>query len=147
MARPTANTARQPVDTILHGDCIAVIGLMETGSIDKILTDPRYITRYRSRDGRSVRNDDNDRWLAPAFRGAHRVLRPGGSWRAPGLDRRSMGKALCYRGVRVDDPSHCAFSYMQRLFKRADVWRALELIPPFDYSVRLRPTTYIASFG
>jgi len=39
------------------------------------LTDPPYITRYKSRDGRSVANDDNDRWLKPAFAQMHRVLK------------------------------------------------------------------------
>jgi hypothetical protein len=44
---------------------------IESESIDFILTDPRYITHYRSRDGRTVTNDDNGRWLRPAFgRGA-----------------------------------------------------------------------------
>jgi site-specific DNA-methyltransferase (adenine-specific) len=41
-----------------------------------VLTDPPYLARYRSRDGRSVPNDDNDAWLAPAFAELHRVLAP-----------------------------------------------------------------------
>jgi hypothetical protein len=36
-------------------------------SVDFVLTDPPYIVRYRRRDGRTVKNDDNDQWLAPAF--------------------------------------------------------------------------------
>ncbi len=36
-------------------------------SVDFVLTDPPYIVRYRGRDGRTVKNDDNDQWLAPAF--------------------------------------------------------------------------------
>ena len=40
------------------------------------LTDPPYIVRYRGRDGRTVRNDDNDQWLAPAFAEIFRLLKP-----------------------------------------------------------------------
>jgi hypothetical protein len=29
-------------------------------SVDFVLTDPPYIVRYRGRDGRTVKNDDND---------------------------------------------------------------------------------------
>jgi site-specific DNA-methyltransferase (adenine-specific) len=50
----------------------------DTGSVDLVLTDPPYITRYRSRDGKTVINDDNDRWLQPAFNQMHRVLKNGG---------------------------------------------------------------------
>lgn len=76
----TSFTSIQPVtaDTVIHGDCIDIMRGMETGSVDMILTDPPYITRYRSRDGQTVRNDDNDRWLEPAFAEAYRVLKPGG---------------------------------------------------------------------
>ena len=63
-------------NTIVHGDCLAVLPRMPTRSVDFILTDPPYITRYKSRDGRIVPNDDNDRWLRPAFAEVHRVLKP-----------------------------------------------------------------------
>jgi site-specific DNA-methyltransferase (adenine-specific) len=43
-------------------------------SVNFILTDPPYITRYKSRDGRVVPNDDNDKWLKPAFAEMYRVL-------------------------------------------------------------------------
>ena len=33
--------------------------------------------RYRSRSGQTVRNDDNARWLEPAFAEMYRVLKPG----------------------------------------------------------------------
>jgi len=49
---------------------------LEAESIDFILTDPPYITHYRSRDGRRVANDDNDRWLQPAFAEMFRILKP-----------------------------------------------------------------------
>lgn len=61
-----------------HGDCVALMRRLAPASVDFILTDPPYITRYRSRDGRRLLNDDNDVWLRPAFREMHRVLRPGG---------------------------------------------------------------------
>jgi len=40
-----------------------------------VLTDPPYIARYKSRDGRTVPNDDNSAWLKPAFGETFRVLR------------------------------------------------------------------------
>ena len=52
---------------ILQGDCLNILPTLPARSVDFILTDPPYITRYKSRDGRTVPNDDNDRWLKPAF--------------------------------------------------------------------------------
>ena len=70
--------AETPRNTIFQGDCIATMRRFERGSVDFILTDPPYITHYRGRDGRTVTNDDNSRWLRPAFNQMHRVLKPGG---------------------------------------------------------------------
>jgi adenine-specific DNA-methyltransferase len=64
------------MNSIIHGDCIEAMQSLAEGSVGFILTDPPYITRYRSRDGHTVINDDNDAWLAPAFARMHRVLRP-----------------------------------------------------------------------
>lgn len=64
-------------NTILNGDCIEMMRKLERSSVDFILTDPPYITRYRSRDGRTIANDDNARWLKPAFNQMHRVLKYG----------------------------------------------------------------------
>lgn len=61
-------------NTILHGDCLAVLPQLPDCSADFVLTDPPYLTRYKSRDGRNVPGDDNDTWLAPAFAEMHRVL-------------------------------------------------------------------------
>lgn len=44
-------------------------------SVDFILTDPPYIASFKARDGRTVRNDDNDAWLKPAYAEMHRVLK------------------------------------------------------------------------
>jgi site-specific DNA-methyltransferase (adenine-specific) len=68
---------QQPVNSVLLGDCTALMRGMRSDSIDFILTDPPYITRYRSRDGRTVTNDDNGRWLQPAFAEMYRVLKNG----------------------------------------------------------------------
>src|SRR5258708_587314 len=65
------------INSVMHGDCVAFMRRMESESIDFILTDPPYITRYRSRDGRTVINDDNARWLRPAFTQMYRLLKNG----------------------------------------------------------------------
>ncbi len=61
-------------NTIIQGDCLGVLPQIPARSVDFILTDPPYIARYQSRDGRSVPNDDNDAWLKPAFAKMFRVL-------------------------------------------------------------------------
>jgi site-specific DNA-methyltransferase (adenine-specific) len=66
-----------PLNTVIHGDCVAVMRRMKSASVDFILTDPPYIVRYRSRDGQRIRNDDNSAWLELAFAQAYRVLKPG----------------------------------------------------------------------
>jgi site-specific DNA-methyltransferase (adenine-specific) len=48
---------------LINADCTAAMRTMRTRSIDLILTDPPYITRYKSRDVRTVPNDDNGAWL------------------------------------------------------------------------------------
>ncbi len=65
-----------PSNQILQGDCIAVMGKIPDESVDFILTDPPYLVNYRSRDGRSYPNDDNDRWLKPACAHMYRILKP-----------------------------------------------------------------------
>ena len=62
---------------ILHGDCVERMLELPPESVDFILTDPPYLVRYRSRDGRTVANDDNDLWLKPAFAEMFRLLKPG----------------------------------------------------------------------
>jgi site-specific DNA-methyltransferase (adenine-specific) len=54
---------------IITGDCLRVLAQLPAGSVDLVLTDPPYLVRYHSRDGRGVPNDDTDAWLAPAFGG------------------------------------------------------------------------------
>jgi DNA modification methylase len=45
-------------NTIIHADCLTALPQLPAESIDFVLTDPPYITRYKSRDGRTVPNDD-----------------------------------------------------------------------------------------
>jgi site-specific DNA-methyltransferase (adenine-specific) len=61
-------------NTLLHGDCRHALRGIASASVDFVLTDPPYVGRYTSRDGRSIRND-NWTWLNPAFRELHRVLK------------------------------------------------------------------------
>lgn len=63
-------------NVIHQGDCISVMRSMPARSVDFILTDPPYLVRYRSRDGRRIINDDNADWLEPAAREMFRVLKP-----------------------------------------------------------------------
>jgi DNA modification methylase len=65
-----------PRDGVIHGDCIEHMKSFPHKSVDFILTDPPYITRHRSRDNQTVRNDDNTAWLAPSFAEMYRVLKP-----------------------------------------------------------------------
>jgi site-specific DNA-methyltransferase (adenine-specific) len=65
--------AHQP-DTLIHGDCLTILPELPAGSADFVLTDPPYLARYVSRDGRGIANDDNDAWLKPAFAGIYRAL-------------------------------------------------------------------------
>jgi adenine-specific DNA-methyltransferase len=64
------------LDTVAQGDCVQVMRQMPAASVDFILTDPPYLVNYRSRDGRAIHNDVDNRWLKPSFVQAHRVLRP-----------------------------------------------------------------------
>jgi len=63
-----------PLNTILHGDCLDILPRLATASANFVLTDPPYGVRYTGRDGRTVPNDDNFDWLAPAFAEIYRVL-------------------------------------------------------------------------
>jgi adenine-specific DNA-methyltransferase len=71
----TLTTTAANHNTVLHGDCVEIMRQMQPASIDFVITDPPYITRYRARDGRSIANDDNARWLKPAFTQIHRILK------------------------------------------------------------------------
>ena len=68
-------TSAANLNTVLHGDCVEIMRTMQPGSVDLVITDPPYITRYADRSGRTVANDDNGRWLKPAFAQTHRLLK------------------------------------------------------------------------
>ena len=61
-------------NTIINADCIKALPMLPDKTVNFILTDPPYITKYQSRDGRRIANDDNDAWLKPAFSEMYRVL-------------------------------------------------------------------------
>ncbi len=61
-------------NTIIQGDCVSVMSQIPSASINFILTDPPYLIRYRSRDGRKILNDDNSNWLKPAYAEMYRIL-------------------------------------------------------------------------
>src|SRR5215831_7922074 len=60
---------------VITGDCVSVLAQLPAGSVDLVLTDPPYLVRYQSRDGREVPNDDTDAWLAPSVAELYRVLK------------------------------------------------------------------------
>lgn len=63
------------LNRVTRGDCVEIMKNIPTGAVDLILTDPPYLVRYVDRSGRSVKNDDNDAWIDPAFAQMHRVLK------------------------------------------------------------------------
>jgi site-specific DNA-methyltransferase (adenine-specific) len=64
------------LNQVITGDCLRMLPQLPAGSVDMVLTDPPYLVRYHSRDGRAVPNDDTDAWLLPAFTELYRVLKP-----------------------------------------------------------------------
>lgn len=62
-------------NSVQHGDCIELMRRLPAASVNFILTDPPYLVRYKSRDGRSIANDDNADWLEPASHEMFRVLK------------------------------------------------------------------------
>jgi site-specific DNA-methyltransferase (adenine-specific) len=74
MTTADTNPGKVPSNTIINGDCLDILPTLAANSVDFVLTDPPYIAHYKSRDGRTVPNDDNDAWLKPAFAEMFRVL-------------------------------------------------------------------------
>jgi adenine-specific DNA-methyltransferase len=62
---------------VIPGDCSFELCAMPEASVDLVVTDPPYGANYRDRSGRTVANDGDTAWLAPAFREVGRVLKPG----------------------------------------------------------------------
>ena len=63
------------VNQIHHADCLELMKKMPEESIDLVVTDPPYLVNYRSSDGRTVPNDNNNRWLVPAYAQIYRLLK------------------------------------------------------------------------
>lgn len=152
------DTANAPRNMIFNGDCIDVMQAFDTGSVDMILTDPPYVTNYRDRQGRTVANDDNGRWLKPAFAEMHRVLKDGGfavsfygcnkvdlfmeAWRAAGF--RIVGH-LVFRKLYASSSRFLRYEHEQAyLLAKGDPRMPSRVIPDvidFPYSGnRLHPT-------
>ncbi len=56
---------------------VCILRSFKPASVDFVLTDPPYLVRYQSRDGKRVHNDDNAAWLEPAFTQIYRVMKFG----------------------------------------------------------------------
>jgi DNA modification methylase len=70
------SVSNSSLNRVITGDCIKLLALLPAASVDMVLTDPPYLVRYQSQDGRGVPNDDTDAWLSPAFTELYRVLKP-----------------------------------------------------------------------
>jgi site-specific DNA-methyltransferase (adenine-specific) len=63
-------------NSVIQGDCAAVLKTLPGESVDFVLTDPPYFVRYRDRSGRTVRNDGDPGRVLDAFNDVYRVLKP-----------------------------------------------------------------------
>ena len=61
------NSIEQYTDRVILGDCLQVMRELPAACVDMVLTDPPYLVSYKDRQGRTVANDNNDRWMFPAF--------------------------------------------------------------------------------
>ena len=71
----SASGGRPYLDRVILGDCIELMRDLPDGCADLIVTDPPYVAHYRDRQGRRIVNDDNARWIYPAFYEAFRLLK------------------------------------------------------------------------
>ena len=74
VARPGRIPGMNP-PCLRQGDCLKLLRQLPDESVDLIVTDPPYIVHYKDRFGRSYPNDDNSRWVYPAFAELYRVLK------------------------------------------------------------------------
>lgn len=65
-----------PASRVLCGDCVELMPTLPAASVDLVLTDPPYVCNYRDRSGRQVANDTRTDWLAPAYAGIARLMKP-----------------------------------------------------------------------
>jgi adenine-specific DNA-methyltransferase len=71
----TSQATMSGSNTVINGDCLAVLPTIPDASVDLVITDPPYLVSYRDRSGRSIANDDNANVLG-AFSDLYRVLKP-----------------------------------------------------------------------
>jgi adenine-specific DNA-methyltransferase len=64
------------INTLINADCVDAMRTLPAASVNFILTDPPYVSRFKDRRGRAIRNDNNFAWIKPAFAEMHRVLAP-----------------------------------------------------------------------
>jgi len=64
------------VNRITEGDCLSLLRCLPDNSVDLVVTDPPYLIRHKDREGWKIVNDDNSRWVYPAFAELYRVLKP-----------------------------------------------------------------------
>ena len=75
-AEAEANPLSRMVNQVNHGDCLSLLRQLPDACADMVLTDPPYLVAYRDRSGRTIANDDNRRWMFPAFAELYRILKP-----------------------------------------------------------------------
>ena len=152
------NRTLRSLDTVMLGDCIGLMNRLDAASIDFVLTDPPYITNYRDRSGRTVANDDNDRWLAPAFAEIFRLLKDDSycvsfygwnqadrfiaAWRRAGFQ---LAGHIVFNKSYASSVRFMRYHHEQAyLLVKGDPWRPAVPIPdvlPFPHSGnRLHPT-------
>lgn len=61
---------------IIHGDCLAVLPMLASASVDAVITDPPYLGRYKDRWGRTLANDDKPDTVMGVYAELYRVLKP-----------------------------------------------------------------------
>jgi site-specific DNA-methyltransferase (adenine-specific) len=60
---------------IIKGDCLQVLQMLPSESVDLVVTDLPYFVRYRDRLGRTIANDSDPASVMGAFDDVYRVLR------------------------------------------------------------------------
>jgi len=61
---------------IIQGDCLAVLPMLPSASVDAVITDPPYLGRYKDRTGRTLANDDKPSAVVGVYAELYRVLKP-----------------------------------------------------------------------
>ena len=146
------------LDRATHGDCLAVLPKLPSGSVDLVVTDPPYLVRYRPRNRQTVHNDDNTEWLEPAFAQIARVLKPDSfcfsfyGW--PEVDRfmsvwkrcglRPVSHLVCVKGYasrKGYTESHHEVAYLLAKGRPRIPEHPPSDVMPWNYTGNLRHTT------